>query len=507
MKSIGAYLLVLVVLSITLGTVANGVAFASTDTTEQGGNEDGGNGEDSGGGGEGDEPEPEPEPEPQPEPQPQPEPEPIVEPVIPPPEPIIEPELEKPIECPEGFIVSDIATCVPEPNTETAVLPPECEGLTPLECLGQQIGAPPPECDNLSPLECLDLLNKQTPPVPNLPPCDGSAQDCITPNGDICLIGQGGHECECAEDMSDCPNHPSLPPLESPSREVLPYCDLVEDDPNYTGGCHDRKDFDDITKLYPCNDGTQKEDWRDCEDAYVPPPKPCDPKTDPNCNPPGEPCQALGCPGSPPDPVRGCDDGRDPVNGMCPLPPPCKDGYELAEGKCVKEEDDNDIDIDIRIKTIIKNINIHNTIDNKADFPDIDIIGLSLKDSGESIVCAMNINNDWVQCQEFDVANDRINENIWRVIEVDSDKEFDNANTGSEDVDSAINGIKSQDFSELDDLDNHEFDIDLAAVAINPVGDGLVCLINDPEGTALCEPFKVANEAVSGQITEIAEIG
>ena len=52
-------------------------------------------------------------------------------------------------------------------------------------------------------------------------------------------------------------------------------------------------------------------------------------------------------------------------------------------------------------------------------------------------------------------------------------------------------------------MDNLEFDIDLAAVGINPVGDGLVCLINDPEGTLLCEPFKVENQAISEQITEI----
>ena len=47
---------------------------------------------------------------------------------------------------------------------------------------------------------------------------------------------------------------------------------------------------------------------------------------------------------------------------------------------------------------------------------------------------------------------------------------------------------------------------DLAAVGINPVGNGLVCLINDPEGTSLCEPFKVENQAISEQITEITEI-
>ena len=124
------------------------------------------------------------------------------------------------------------------------------------------------------------------------------------------------------------------------------------------------------------------------------------------------------------------------------------------------------------------------------------------------MVCIMNIDNDWVQCQEFGVPNDRINENIWRVIETDSNKDYDNGNTGSEDVDSAINGIKSQDFTELDDLDNHDFEIDLAALGINPQGDGLICLIEDDrnEGTGLCEPFKVSNQAISGQITEITEI-
>ena len=227
---------------------------ASTDggEGEGGGDESGGEG---GGeeeeGGEGPEPEPEPKPEPEPEPEPVPLPEPIIEPIVPEPEPI---------DCPEGFVVSDIDTCVPAPNAKTAV---------------QQ---------------------------PQLPLCNGTPRDCITPGGDICLQGQAIYECECAEDVSDCPKHPSLqePPPEPP-KKPLPYCDKVEDDHNYDGPCHDRKDFSDDTGLYPCNDGTEKEDWRDCEDAYVPlpptpgpspKPKPCDPKTDENCNPPCKPCDA-----------------------------------------------------------------------------------------------------------------------------------------------------------------------------------------------------------------------
>jgi hypothetical protein len=60
----------------------------------------------------------------------------------------------------------------------------------------------------------------------------------------------------------------------------------------------------------------------------------------------------------------------------------------------------------------------------------------------------------------------------------------------------------------VDDLDNHDFNVDLAALGINSAGDGLICLIKDrtDTGTALCEPFKVSTEAISGQITEITEM-
>ena len=47
-----------------------------------------------------------------------------------------------------------------------------------------------------------------------------------------------------------------------------PYCDKVPD--NYHGVCHDRKDYYQSgpkNGLNPCNDGTDKADWRDCKDA------------------------------------------------------------------------------------------------------------------------------------------------------------------------------------------------------------------------------------------------
>jgi len=190
--------------------------------------------------------------------------------------------------------------------------------------------------------------------------------------------------------------------------------------------------------------------------------------------------------------------------------PTCSREHFTCDGKpsVVKcEDDDNGDDERHKVIIITNKIDIHKTVHNTKDFPDVDIIGLSIKDNGDAIVCMMNIDEDWVQCQEFGVPDDRINEDVWRVIEADSDKDYDNGNTGSDDVDDAIDAIKGHYFNELEELDNHDFNVDLAALGINTAGDGLICLIKDRPGTgtALCEPFKVSTEAISGQITEITE--
>ncbi|MGH9975475.1 MAG: hypothetical protein ACRD8Z_06525 [Nitrososphaeraceae archaeon] len=400
--------------------------------------------------------------------------------------------------------------------------------------------APEEDSSGTAPPEETPAATEQ--PTAEFPKCDGSFQECVTDDGNVCKAGQGGHECECAEDMSDCPNNPSL------QDEPLPYCDLVDTN---VQACSDRNDYDEETGLYPCNDGTFKEDPLDCADATataIPTPTPpepidpclLDPDNSPTCPPPVDGQCPEGynmnengncfpehdqCP-------KGYHSHEDDESGRCiPDSTPCDEGYivnpdfpscDLKERVCEenpwlvtcggngkdpdKDNDDDNGEVE-RHKVIIKKINIYKTIHNTADFPEVDVIGLSIKNTGDAMVCIMNIDNDWVQCQEFGVPNDRINENIWRVIETDSNKDYDNGNTGSEDVDSAINGIKSQDFTELDDLDNHDFEIDLAALGINPQGDGLICLIEDDrnEGTALCETFKVEAQAISGQITEITE--
>jgi hypothetical protein len=46
---------------------------------------------------------------------------------------------------------------------------------------------------------------------------------------------------------------------------VLPYCDTPVG--KAASSCHDRLDYDDVTGLAPCNDGTQKADYHDCKDA------------------------------------------------------------------------------------------------------------------------------------------------------------------------------------------------------------------------------------------------
>jgi len=174
------------------------------------------------------------------------------------------------------------------------------------------------------------------------------------------------------------------------------------------------------------------------------------------------------------------------------------------------DDDDDDDDKDV----IIKNINKHEVIiqtikHDRNTFPDIDIIGLSVKgDSGDAMVCLMNIDNVQVQCQEFGVPTDRVGTDFSKVIELDNGKEYDNRNTGSNYIDQTIKSINDQNFIDLEDKDNHDFDVDLAAIGINPNSDGMVCNIEDSSttGKALCEQFKVTRVgAITGQITEITE--
>ncbi|MGI0042898.1 MAG: hypothetical protein ACRD47_04235 [Nitrososphaeraceae archaeon] len=431
----------------------------------------------------------------------------------------------------DGAAVPPNAPAAPAVSTTPEDEIPSCDNDEFLnennEC--EKIQVQPPVCgfdefvndDN----ECEKI--PQDPVTAVLPPCDGSFQDCVTPEGNVCLAGASTHECE----------------LPNPGDELSPYTPPP--------GCEDLTPLECLGEMIetppPECELTPLECLEDLLNDPIPspiPPVEPEPEPEPPVFNPDESCmfdpsqpkcippEGEDCPegfGTNEDGQcffrhdQGCPDGyhshEDDESGKCiPDDVPCEPGYvrdpdypTCNDKERVCEEHPNaDVckdDDDERHKVIIKKINIHKTIHNTADFPDVDIIGLSIKDTGDAMVCMMNIDNDWVQCQEFGVPNERINENIWRIIETDSDKDYDNANTGSDDVDDAINGIKGQDFSELDDIDNHDFNVDLAALAISLQGDGLICLIEDDrnEGTGLCEPFKISETAVSGQITEITE--
>lgn len=80
------------------------------------------------------------------------------------------------------------------------------------------------------------------------------------------LAGASTHECELPnpDDQIVSPEIPIPEAYERNQEEIAerlqdkdytpnPYCDLVPD--GFQGICHDRKDYDEDTCLYPCNDG------------------------------------------------------------------------------------------------------------------------------------------------------------------------------------------------------------------------------------------------------------
>lgn len=110
------------------------------------------------------------------------------------------------------------------------------------------------------------------------------------PERQIPLADQPVH---CTPEDPDC-NGEIDPGFIVPEPEPLPYCDTPEGEA--ATSCHDRYDFDEVTGLYPCNDGSQVKD-----------PLLCTAKEKPG--PDRRVCSALGCPYNPPDPKKGCNKG------------------------------------------------------------------------------------------------------------------------------------------------------------------------------------------------------
>jgi hypothetical protein len=268
----------------------------------------------------------------------------------------------------------------PEPESETPPAEPEPEPET------------PPVVDKVPETE-------PQPATTTLPTCDGSAQDCVTDNGDICLKGQGGHECECSDDMSDCPKHPSVqnepihPCLLDPSDPVCPKPDPIT---------------------------------QDCPEGYAQ-------NEDGNCFL----LHPQGCP-------TGYHGHEDDETGRCiPNSTPCDPGYEFNEGhtNCEKEHftcdgkpsvveckdnnhngNHNNKDHDkkiIIVKKIIKNIDIIHKIDNANSDGDLDvsqtIVAINYNE-GAGINCVFD-NDDNGQCETFDVNKDTGKEPLLQIID------------------------------------------------------------------------------------------
>ncbi len=381
-----------------------------------------------------------------------------------------------------------IATASPESDSDNS----STEVTKEEESDQEETKNPDEDTGGTAPLDEIPTTTEK-PVASELPKCDGSFQDCVTDDGNVCEAGQGGHECECAEDMSDCPNHPTLE--ETSAQQVIEPCLLDPSLPECApvdGKCKEGWATNEDGQCFPRHERCPKE-YHSHEDdesgRCIPNNTPCDPGYVTNPDFPECGLKERICSEHPELKVCGGKGGGDDDN----------DG---------NGEDDDDKDV------IIKNINNHKVIiqtikHDRNTFPDIDIIGLSVKgDSGDAMVCLMNIGNEQVQCQEFGVPTDRVGTDFSKVIELDTGKEYDNGNTGSSYVDGTIQSINDQDFVDLENKDNHDFDVDLAAVGINPNSDGMVCIIEESSapGKVLCEPFKVTEVgAITGQITEITE--
>jgi hypothetical protein len=99
----------------------------------------------------------------------------------------------------------------------------------------------------------------------DLPRCKlGVVVDCVLNDlGQTCEVGST--EDACQDIYGGVYGSPERDQNGQLINKPNPYCDQP-----HTGPCHDRKDYyqgGPNDGLYPCNDGTNMHDWRDCKDA------------------------------------------------------------------------------------------------------------------------------------------------------------------------------------------------------------------------------------------------
>jgi hypothetical protein len=182
--------------------------------------------------------------------------------------------------CPDGSVIPADQACPPPPDQtcpDGSVIPAD------------QACPPPPEEQLPCPDGSVVSVNEACPLTDKpLPECDGSLQDCVTPDGFVCPAGSAAHECELPQPEEQlqtcqdgstvtgdkkCPSAPAQVDCKAnpdnslcnseAGRDGLPFCDLQHD---HTGSCYDRldepkqycakygKDDADFCKVYGCSD-------------------------------------------------------------------------------------------------------------------------------------------------------------------------------------------------------------------------------------------------------------
>jgi hypothetical protein len=111
----------------------------------------------------------------------------------------------------------------------------------------------------------------------DLPTCkNGVVQDCKVKGGITCMVEKRDDPCmdiwygltgggwpECCDGRNDKDSKDN-----DNNDKPNPYCDKFASGAAPVGkNCHDRTDYSDTTGLYPCNDGTEKADYKDCKDV------------------------------------------------------------------------------------------------------------------------------------------------------------------------------------------------------------------------------------------------
>jgi hypothetical protein len=105
----------------------------------------------------------------------------------------------------------------------------------------------------------------------NLPTCNDSdlqyqQRDCRSESGQVCEMPDSDDECQSDKPANIRCSNGVLAETQEMCPTKKPYCDQL-DNKQFVNNCFDRKDIDQTTGLYPCNDGSQKANYKDCKDV------------------------------------------------------------------------------------------------------------------------------------------------------------------------------------------------------------------------------------------------